>query len=309
MGKLICITSHCSNKDRITTLKANINLFKSRGYDVLLFSHLVLPESIVSLVDHFVYNIDNQVLSYPEIYQINTNVIQVDDNRVRLTRFTDTVHWAYLNQLKYIGQYCRHLNYKHYVFINYDVEITDDMIQYIEHQNYNFKGVQRIKPNKPETVPSNLFYQLCKNSLTTITKNINKEQFIDRGINNSEGYLEWLIDGLNISYKTYPVPITEYHKDEHHHNHIYHTNYNKENDYFKLFYNKLYIILYGIDRPIKFNIDGVDYIYDKNTSHKNNFKQIGYYDFKDNLVDIGHMFKDNKCHHNQIQIIKHATKY
>lgn len=308
MDKLICITSHCSNEDRIATLKTNINLFKSKGYDVLLFSHLVLPKSIISLVDHFVYNIDNQILGYPEVYQINANTIQVEDNQIQLTRFTDTVHWAYLNQLKYVGQYCKYLNYKYYVFVNYDVKVTDDMLHYIGYQNYNFKGVQPVKLNKSKTSPSNLFYQLCKNSLATITKNISKNQFIERGINNSEGYLEGLIGELNISYKTYPVPITEYHTNEHHHNHIYHTNYNKENDYFKLFYNKLYIILYGINRPIKFNIDGVDYIHDKNTSYKNDFKQIGYYDFKDNLIDIRHMFKDNKSHHNQIQIIKHATK-
>lgn len=302
-NKLLCITSHCTDKDRITTLESNVRLLKNEGYDVLLFSHLTLPESIITLVDHFVYNKDNQVLGYPEIYQINRNIIQVDNNRVQLTRFTDTVHWAYLNQLKHIGRYCKYLNYKHYVFINYDVEITDDMLQYIEHQNYNFKGVQRIDPNKSETSPSNLFYQLCKDSLAAITRNINKEQFIDRGINNSEGYLEWLIGELNISYKTYPIPITEYHKCENHHNHLYHTNYNKENDYFRLFYNKLYIILYGINRPIKFNIDGVDYIHDKNTSYENNFNQIGYYDFEDNLVDIGHMFKDDRCHQNRIEII------
>jgi len=303
MDKLICITSHCSNEDRISTLKTNINLFKSKGYDVLLFSHLVLPESIISLVDHFVYNIDNQILGYPKMYQINTNTIQVDDKIVQLTRFTDTVHWAYLNQLKHIGQYCKYLNYKYYVFVNYDVKVTDDMLHYIGHQNYNFKGVQRIKPNKPETSPSNLFYQLCKNSLATITKNISKNQFIDRGINNSEGYLEWLIGELNISYKIYPVPITEYHTCENHYDHIYHTNYNKENDYFRLFYNKFYIILYGIDRPIKFNIDGVDYTYSKNTSRVNDFNQIGYYDYDDNLVDMKYMFNDNKHYLNQIDIV------
>ncbi len=67
MDKLICITSHCSNEDRISTLKTNINLFKSKGYDVLLFSHLVLPESIISLVDHFFYIIENKILGYPKM--------------------------------------------------------------------------------------------------------------------------------------------------------------------------------------------------------------------------------------------------
>ena len=306
MNKLICITSHCSDEDRIATLKANIKLLKNRGYDVLLFSHLTLPTSIISLVDYFIYNTDNQVLHYPELYQINKNTIRVDNQDVRLTRYTSQIHWAYLNQLKHIGQYCEHLNYQHYVFINYDVKVTDDMLKYIKTQNYNFKGEQLITPKSDKTSPSNLFFQLCKNSLLSITKNINKKQYIDEfgAGSNSERYLETIIDNINISYKIYPHPIVEYHTSENHYDHIYHTNYNKENDYFRLFYNKSYIILYGIDRPIKFNIDGVDYTHSENTSYEYSFDQIGYYDYEDNLVDMKHMFNDDRHHLNKIEIIR-----
>tara|TARA_B110000259_G_scaffold83711_1_gene97721 strand:+ start:2212 stop:3168 length:957 start_codon:yes stop_codon:yes gene_type:complete len=310
MNKLICITSHCNTKDKIKTLEANISYLKNEGFNILLLSHLPLNKSILSSVDHFIYNTDNQLTSYPELFQINKHNIQVDNNRVRLTRYTNQVHWAYLNQLKYIGQYCENLNYKHYVIINYDIKITDDMIQHINTQNYNFKGEQLVDPNSDLRSPSNLFFQLCKNSLSTITKNINKKQYVDEfGVgSNSEIYLESLINNSNLSYNVYPHPITEYHTSENHLDHIYHTNYNKENDYFRLFYNKLYIILYGIDRPIKFNIDGVDYTHNENTSYVYNFNQIGYYDYEDNLVDMKHMFNDNKHYLNKIEIMDSRNK-
>ena len=304
MGKLICITSHCNTKDKIKTLEANIGYLKNEGFTILLFSHLPLNKRIISSVDHFVYNNDNQLTSYPELYQINKNTIQVDYNMIQLRRYTGQVHWAYLNQLKHIGRYCENLGYEHYVIINYDIKITEDMIQYLYTQNYNFKGEQLLDPDLDIRSSSNLFFQLCKNSLSTVTKNINKEQYVNEfGVgSNSELYLESLIKNLNLSYEVYPQPIVEYHTSENHFDHLYHTNYNKENDYFRLFYNEKYIILYGIDRPIKFNIDGVDYTHSKNASHVNNFNQIGYYDYEDKLVDIKHMFNDNKHYLNQIKI-------
>ena len=305
MNKLICITSHCNTEDKIKTLEANIGYLKNEGFTILLFSHLPLNTNIVSSIDHFIYNNDNQLTSYPELYQINKHTIQVDNNKVKLTRYTDQVHWAYLNQLKYIGRYCKNLGYDHYVIINYDVKITDDMLHHIKTQHNNFKGEQIMTPDPDLGSPSNLFFQLCKSSLSTLTKNLNRKQYVDEfGVgSNSEAYLESLINNLNLSYNVYPHPIIEYHTSENHLDHIYHTNYNKENDYFRLFYNKLYIILYGIDRPIKFNIDGVDYTYSKNTSRVNDFNQIGYYDYDGNLVDMKYMFNDNKHYLNQIDIV------
>ena len=66
--------------------------------------------------------------------------------------------------------------------------------------------------------------------------------------------------------------------------------------------------MYGIDRPIKFNIDGVDYTHNENTSYVYNFNQIGYYDYDDNLVDMKHMFNDNKHYLNKIEIMDSRNK-
>ena len=305
MNKLICITSHCNTEDKIKTLEANIGYLKDGGFTILLFSHIPLNKNIIESVDHFVYNNDNQITVYPELYQINKNTIRVDNNKVELTRYTGQVHWAYLNQLKYIGRYCENLGYEQYVIINYDVKITDDMMNYVYTHKYNFKGEQLLNPNLDTRYPSNLFFQLCKNSLSTLTKNISKKQYINEfGVgSNSEAYIESLFKNLNLLYEVYPHPIIEYHTSENHFDHHYHTNYNKENDYFRLFYNKDLIILYGIDRPIKFNIDGVDYTHSENTSYINDFDQIGYYDYEDELVDIKHMFNDAFCNLNQIKIV------
>ena len=299
MDKLICITSHCNSKDKIDILKSNIELFKNKGYDILLFSHIPLPRSIVTTVDHYVYNNDNQILNYPDIYQINRITIKNGDKWVQLQRYTSTIHWAYLNQLKYIGHYCSGLSYNHYLFINYDVNITDNMLQYIKDQNYNFKDIQ-LNPNTGEETPSNLLFQLCKDSLLTLHKQLNKEQFIEGWPRNSEAYLQGLIEELNIPHKKYPESIRDQIQCDFNKGHIYHTNYNKENDYFKVFYNEEYIILFDIKRPIKFNIDGIDYTHKEYGSHKHDFKQIGYYDNNNNLIDIKYMFNDDKCHLNYL---------
>jgi len=302
MNKLICITSYCDNKNKIAILKSSIALFKNKGYDVLLFSYISLPKSIVTTVDHFIYNKDNQILNYPDIYQINRRIIKNGDKNIQLQRYTSTIHWAYLNQLKHIGHYCDSLSYKHYLFINYDVDITDNMLKYINDQNSNFKGIQNHPSNNKE-IPSNLLFQLCKDSLSTLHKQLNKEQFIDRWPRNSESYLQWLIERLNISHSIYPEPIIEQIQCDSNKNHIYHTNYNKLNDYFKVFYNESIIILFDIKHPTKFNIDGIDYTHSKYGSHKHNFKQIGYYD-NGNLIDIKHMFNDDKCHLNHLYEFK-----
>ncbi len=298
MDKLICITSYCDNKDKIAILKSSIDLFKNKGYDILLFSHIPLPRSIVLMVDHFVYNKDNQILDYPEVYQTNQRIVKNGNKRVQLQRYTPSIHWAYLNQLKHIGHYCGNLSYKHYIFINYDVDITDNMLEYISNQNYNFKGIQ-VHPNNGE-IPSNLLFQLCKDNLLLLCKQLNKEQFIEGFPNNSESYLQGLIEKLNIPYETYPEPVIERIQCDFNKNHIYHTNYHKENDYFKVFYNKSFIILFDIKQPIKFNIDSIDYTHNEYGSHKHDFKQIGYYNNENNLIDIKYMFDDDKCHLNHL---------
>ena len=62
-------------------------------------------------------------------------------------------------------------------------------------------------------------------------------------------------------------------------------NFNNENNYFRLFNDDKFIILYELINLIKFNINGED-IFVSSDTILDLPKQIGYYDYDDKLIDI-----------------------
>ena len=57
-----------------------------------------------------------------------------------------------------------------------------------------------------------------------------------------------------------------------------------------MFFDDNFIILYGLINTVKFNIDGNDHLLD-DCKVFDLPKQISYYDYNDNLVNITHMLK------------------
>ena len=133
-----------------------------------------------------------------------------------------------------------------------------------------------------------IFFQLKKDDLEKLVL-FDKIEYIEKsninGFRNAEGYLKKIIDEKIKIYKTYPELVLDGVVSEHSRNIEECVNFNNENNYFRLFNDDKFIILYELINLIKFNINGED-IFVSSDTILDLPKQIGYYDYDDKLIDI-----------------------
>lgn len=126
-NKCIIILSHCDNKEKKEVLIKNIEkLSKLDNFDIILTSHIPLPEYILEMVDYFVYDRSNPVLKYPERCMTFWKKI----GKYRLVNVENNYGWTPLNQIKKGAKLAMVNNYDEYYFMNYDIDIRDDVYNY-----------------------------------------------------------------------------------------------------------------------------------------------------------------------------------
>ena len=296
MDKLYCITSHCNTEEKLNALKENIKYLKKKKLDILLISHIPLDKDVINLVDHFIYDKINPILHYPEKY----NVVWANIDNHRLISYNPDIGWCSLNQYKIIANYCQNLQYKTYTFINYDVIVTDDMIKFSKDNQTN------IFSNDNNGNPSFLFNQIIKKDLDNVVS-FKREEYIptlNKGISGpAECYVNNKVRKSGIQFKIYHTPVSGAIEDNVNKSITHTLNLNKENNYFNLFFDDNFIILYELVNVIRFNINGEDIILNSNII-LDLPKQIGYYDYDNNLIDITNMLKiKNKLYKYEIRKI------
>ena len=283
MDNLICINSHCNTDEKISILKKNINYLKNNGKDIFLISHIPLDKDVIDLIDHFIYDKINPILHYPEKY----NVVWTNIDDYRLISYNPDIGWCFLNQWKIIANYCKNLQYKTYTFINYDTILDNNMLKFSKENPTN------IFSNDPNNNPSVLFNQIIKKDLDKLIS-FKKEEYIptlNKGISGpAECYFDEKVRKSNLQFKMYPTLVKGEVEDDTNKSIEDQLNFNKENNIFRLFFDDNFIILYGLINTVKFNIDGNDHLLD-DCKVFDLPKQISYYDYNDNLVNITHMLK------------------
>jgi hypothetical protein len=140
--KIVLIQSHCNTEEKKTYLLKNIQKLKTFDVDILLFSHIPLPENIISEVDFFVYDKSNPILDKDRWHHY-----WWANNDIMLERTLPDYGWTVFNQLIRSYDLIRRINYEYVFIFCYDT-IIDDVI---EDSIKNPKtGV--FKHIKPETV-------------------------------------------------------------------------------------------------------------------------------------------------------------
>tara|TARA_B110001454_G_scaffold203852_1_gene212090 strand:+ start:895 stop:1803 length:909 start_codon:yes stop_codon:yes gene_type:complete len=295
MNNLFCITSHCNDEDKIEILKKNINILKNLGFKILVASHIPLCDKILSSIDYFIYDKSNPILYYPERYMDFWKTVEVDKKFLKLNTYLPDYGWTVLNQYKKIGAFCKELNYDQYTFINYDIQLTQEMLNKIKHPSGNIMSNVKWSRNDSNIVkfPSLLFFSFTSNDFFRFSSLLNKQDYIDGTHTDSESYVENLLHSFE--YEIFEEMVEDEYdfkvvEDEN----IW--NFNTDNNYFELFVTNENIIIYNFKKSIKFNINGEEGVLTKNKKLDNNIKSIGYYDEDNILVSILHLLDNKKFH-------------
>jgi len=293
ISNLACILSHCDNNEKLIALENNIKTLKECGFDVLLSSHIPLGEKITSSVNYFIYDKSNPILHFPEKALLYWKSILIDDIFTSLDELLPDYGFTPFNQVKKIGAFCKELEYDNFTFINYDIKITPNMVEEFSNIKGNIVSKVKWKKDHNEYSPNLLLFSFSKQDFYKISSSINRKDYISHtnfSISGEspppEAYLKYLLK--DIEYKVFEEVVD----DSFEFNLIKSTHlwdFNTENNYFSLFFDKSFIILYGLVKNIKFNIDGEDIMINKNTKLKKPMTSFSYYDSNNKLVNINHL--------------------
>lgn len=216
---LVIIISHCPTKEKQKVLINQLNILKSQNVDILLFSHITLPQNIISLTDYFLYDKSNPLLHWPEKGQIVWNKIINENISCKLTLSKPNQGWTVFNQIIKASNFALPLDYEYYSFINYDLRMDLELVKSLIQPHGNILTSSFIDSiTKKERMPGLLFNILNKKSLTQILPLIERkiyshglhishpdstkktfEQFDD-----AEQYWNHLLN--NFYYKVHPSP-------------------------------------------------------------------------------------------------------
>lgn len=126
---LIIILSHCDTKEKRKVLTDNIKILKDKGFDILLTSHIPVPLSIQNQVEYVVYDKSNPIIQWPHRGMVFWKKLLSKTKSYRLQNIVGDYGFTAFNQMLIGGNLGVSLNYSHYSFINYDIEITDPIIK------------------------------------------------------------------------------------------------------------------------------------------------------------------------------------
>ena len=127
---LVVILSHADTPDKIEILVECISSIKKQEYDILVSSHINIPDHINDMVDYFICDKENELIMYDEYLNTPSVVCVWMSLNGYEQRYPIKFNHAYA-VLKLIqnGSVIANLNeYKNVHFLNYDYALNDENI-------------------------------------------------------------------------------------------------------------------------------------------------------------------------------------
>ena len=130
-NNLIIITCHCNDENKLKVLDENIDLLKSNGFNILLISHISIPFNLQQKVEYYLFDKSNPII-YPPVRTFrfwNTRSHPTDKTKIIKLRSNHPDYgWTVFNQFIKSSNFALDLDYEYYSFINYDIELTENII-------------------------------------------------------------------------------------------------------------------------------------------------------------------------------------
>lgn len=215
-NNLIIITCHCNNEEKIQVLEENINLLKSIDLDIMLVSHVPVPFDIQSQVEYVIYDKSNPIIDFPYRGMVFWRTMNFNGTIIRFDNILSDYGWTAFNQYLLGGNLGLSLNYNFYSFINYDVKLTNLMLDSFQTpSDFLVSNVVDNNDEKGYRFPSFMLNILSKKNLKSILPIIDKKYYMSdthpwlKGgkFRDAEDYWGHLI--TNYQYDVFSEPIED----------------------------------------------------------------------------------------------------
>jgi|TARA_R110000772_G_scaffold268497_1_gene395798 hypothetical protein len=189
--KIVLIQSHCNTKEKINFLKNNILTIKNLGLDVLLFSHIPLPEEIIELTDYFIYDKSN-----PIMWDERRHHYWKTFGPTKLSNTVPEYGWAVYNQVIKGSQLALQQDYDYYYLMCYDTIIGNVVLNCLDAPS----PIITFKHRKPDGVTFDatlIFSCFNKENLNKLINSFDRAEYASQTHLITEEYLKSKIEQLS----------------------------------------------------------------------------------------------------------------
>jgi hypothetical protein len=204
MKRCVVILSHCDTEKKLQVLQDNISKLKKHpNLDIILTSHISLPQEIIDLVEYFTYDKSNPILKWPIRGMFFYKSFLMGGNEVYLNYIKPDYGWTVFNQILLGGTISKLKNYDISYFINYDLDIDSQVTNLLKSENSQSYFFSVKNWHDQIMFPSTLLFKVNNEQLKHILNSITLENYIKDGI--PEQFLEEIIKDFNYNHPNYLV--------------------------------------------------------------------------------------------------------
>lgn len=233
--KIVLIQSHCNSDDKKKYLLKNIEKLREYDVDILLFSHITLPEEIISKVDYFVYDKSNPIL-----YSERRHWYWWANETLKLETFVPDYGWTVFNQIIKSYNLVNTLNYDFYYIFCYDLIIDDTVKDALNNPKTQiYKHTKGYDTNSITFDASLVFANFSHEDFKKIISSLSKSEYIERHDLIAEKYFEIKLKENDI-YNNFNLTVRDF--------------FNESDDIFNISKNKKYELFLDTKNPVKLRL-------------------------------------------------------
>jgi hypothetical protein len=157
MRKVILISSHCEDEEKVNVLEKNLIKLNKIGIDIILYSTVTLKEEITKLCTHYFYTKENPILCYPTKGIGTWRKFNINDEWITVTHVENDYGWAGAYQYKKLLEIAKVFQYDFFYLMIYDLILDEELINFFQENEKTLFFPSKHKGNQKHwTVGSHL---------------------------------------------------------------------------------------------------------------------------------------------------------
>lgn len=209
MKQIIIITAYCDTEEKKDVLKNCILQFKGKPYDILLYSHYPVEPETQKLCNYSFYDFSNPILNVNDHNKGIVHWHRSSTLKRHLRSLREDYGFAVMQQWLRSFNFVENLNYDRFHFINYDVFLSDDILNKTEELLNENDGIFYYFGNERFFELNICLFSGNFSFIKNLMNSISYEDYINSFNKYLEQYMMLKIDSF-LNYKIQKIQFQDY---------------------------------------------------------------------------------------------------
>lgn len=213
---IVLIQSHCNTQEKINVLLENLSKLRNYNLDLLLYSHITLPQEVIDKVDYFVFDKSN-----PIMWEERRHYYWRVTDKYKLESTVPDYGWTVFNQMLGSFQLIKNKNYENIVVFCYDTVIDEKIEDYLINprqqlfEHHKFQKNDQTDGATPVVLGTALIFSILKkNEFETLMSNLSRKEYSENFNLIAEKYFEKKLIDTNLYIKPTIVVYDSLHESK-----------------------------------------------------------------------------------------------